>query len=538
MDKASFARWASAAWLALAACGAPPSDPEPEPEPSVEDLTAPSPGGLRKLTVHQYRATIESLFGTAAATLVDAPTDTPEFGLDAIGAADHTITPAGVETYERTARLVGRAVIDDPEARANVMTCAPVGIADHACYRQIAERFGRLAWRRHLEEEEIDALVAVAVDGAEAQQSGDRGVAAMVSFLLQSPDFLYQVEIGDPSEVPGRRVLRPGEVASRMSFFLLGHGPDEDLLDRADAGDLDDEDGVRAVATELIARPEATYALRDFYEQVFELRTLSGLEKDPETFPAFDDETRDAIAMETLIFLDDIVWTRDADAREMFDAPYTFVNAHNAWIYGVSASSDMFEKRELPGRVGILSQPSFLAHEAHATLTSPTRRGLFVLTKLLCDPVPPPPPGVPAFPAEDGEPKTMRARLEAHAHGTCLACHEQTDSIGLALEHFDAVGAYREKDQGLPIDDADELPALGSFEGLAGLAARLRESEDTPVCMARQIFRQSMGHMETKGEAAALEAIDEAFARGGFRIRGLLVEIAASPAFRLVGEPK
>ncbi len=90
----------------------------------------------------------------------------------------------------------------------------------------------------------------------------------------------------------------------------------------------------------------------------------------------------------------------------------------------------------------------------------------------------------------------------------------------------------------LRVDTTDELPALGSFEGLAGLAARLRESEDTPVCMARQIFRQSMGHMETKGEAAALEAIDEAFARGGFRIQGLLVEIAASPAFRLVGEPK
>lgn len=538
MLKATLVRWTTTAWLALAACGDPPDEPDPEPEPPVESLITPAPGGLRKLTVHQYRATIQKLFGTAAAALVEAPTDTPEFGLDSIGATDHTITPAGVETYERTARLVGQAVVDDPEARANVMTCAPAGLSDRACYAEIAERFGRIAWRRSLDADEVERLVTVAVDAALARKSADLGVAAMVTVLLQSPDFLYQVEIGEASEVQGKRTLLPGELASRMSFFLLGHGPDEELLDRADAGDLDDDEGVRAVALDLIARPEATFALRDFYEQLFELRSLSGLEKDPELFPSFDDDTREAIAMETLIFLDDIVWTRDADAREMFDAPYTFVNADNAWIYGVSASSDMFEKRELPGRMGLLSQPSFLAHAAHAKLTSPTRRGLFVLTKLMCDPVPPPPPGVPIFPPEDGKPKTMRMRLEAHAHGTCLACHEQTDSIGLALEHFDAVGAYREKDQGLPIDDADELAALGSFEGMAGLAARLRESEDTPLCMARQIFRQSMGHMETKGEQPALDAIDEAFARGGYRIQGLLVEIAASPAFRLVGEPK
>lgn len=528
--------------LALAACGDDTETrPRPEPEPPVEEQITPAPGGLRKLTAKQYEASVRLIFGDGVLSELEIPQDTSALGLDAIGAVEHAVSPQAVELYELTSRRLGELSLSDPTARQRVMSCTPSGVADEGCFSQIAERLGRLAWRRHLETEEIEGLVAVALLAAAEYEEPEQGVAAMVSAIVQSPDFLYQVEIGDANdEQPTHRKLRPSEIASRLSFFLLGRTPDLQLLDRADAGELDDEQGVRAVAAELLELPEARAALRTFYSEIFNLRTIMQIQKDPETYPFFTDATRAAIAEETLLFLDDIVWTRNADAREIFDADFTFVNQDNAWLYGLSLTGEAFQKISIDGRVGLLSKPSLLAKLAHPGMTSPTKRGLFVLTTLLCDPVPPPPEDVnPTFPPDDGQPKTMRQRLEIHMEQDgCKSCHAQTDPIGLALESFDAVGQVRETDQGLPIDLTGQVNGFGEFEGLSGVAQILREHDDAPICMARQLFRQSMGHLEVDGEEPALLAIDEAFANGGYSVQGLLVEIAASPAFRLVNEPR
>lgn len=528
--------------LALFACGDDGDDPpRPEPEPPVEEQITPAPGGLRKLTAKQYEGSVRLIFGDGVISELEIPQDTSALGLDAIGAVEHAVSPQAIELYELTSRRLGELSLTDPTARQRVMSCTPSGVADEGCFSQIAERVGRLAWRRSLESEEIADLAGVAMLAATEYEDAEQGVAALVSALVQSPDFLYQVEIGDPNpEQPSHRRLRPSELASRLSFFILGRTPELSLLDRADAGELDDEEGVRAAAAEMLAKPEAKAALRSFYSEIFNLRTVMQIQKDPELFPYFTDATRAAIAEETLLFIDDIVWTRDADAREIFDADFTFVNQDNAWLYGLSVTGDAFQKITIDGRVGLLSKPSLLAKLAHPSMTSPTKRGLFVLTTLLCDPVPPPPEDVnPTFPPDDGQPKTMRQRLELHMQQDgCASCHAQTDPIGLALESFDSVGRVRETDQGLPIDLTGQVNGFGEFEGVAGVASILREHPDAPICMARQLFRQSMGHLEVDGEEPALEAIDEAFASGGYSIQGLLVEIAASPAFRLVNEPR
>jgi len=515
----------------------PPIDPPPDPP--IEEVLDPAPGGLRKLTARQYINSLRVLLGDAAAEQANAPEDTQANGLEAIAASEHALTPDAVESYELASRVVALTALSDPDGRARVLVCAPAAITDEACFGQIAEELGSLAWRRALEQEEIDELVSVAVVGAESYDDAEQGVAALVSAVVQSPDFLYQVEIGDPDpDDDSRNILRSNELASRLSFFLLGQTPDRALLDLAAEGGLDGE-GARETALALLERPEAKATLSSFYSEIFELRNVLSIQKDPEQFPGFNDATRTAIAAETLLFLEDIIWTRDADAREIFDAAYSFVNEDNAWIYGVSVTGQAFQKIEVDGRVGLLSQPSFLAKRAQPDRTSPTRRGLFVLTTLLCDGVPPPPEDVaPVFPPDDGTPKTMRQRLELHAVDACQSCHKRTDSIGLALEHFDAVGAWQQTDQGLPIDVTDQLNGFGEFDGVAGVAARLREHEDSPICMARQLFRQSMGHVETEGEEPALVAIDEAFVEGGYSMQGLMVEIAASPAFRFVGKPK
>lgn len=526
----------------LVACGddGETKSPDPNPDPPVEAEVTPAPGGMRKLTARQYAASARYLFGDGVLEELVLPEDTSAFGLDVIGSVEHAVSPQAIELYELTGRRVGEVVITDPEARARVMTCEPASITDSECFVEIAERFGRLAWRRTLEGEEVQGLVDVALLAASEYEDSDQGVAAMVSAIVQSPDFLYQVEIGDPNpDEPAKRELRPTEMASRLSFFLLGRTPDAELLDLAESDGLVDEESLRAVALDMLERPEAKVALRDFYSEIFALRTALEIQKDPELYPLFTDDTRRAIAEETLLFLDDIVWTRDADAREMFDADFTFVNKDNAWIYGLNVASATFQKISVDGRAGLLSKPSFLAKFSHPLLTSPTRRGLFVLSTLLCDPVPPPPEDVnPTFPPDDGQPKTMRTRLEAHTSEACMSCHAQTDPIGLALENFDAVGKWRDTDQGFELDVTGKVNGFGEFEGVTGLGAVLREHEDSPICMARHLYRQSMGHLEVEGEEPALAAIDEAFEKGGYTVQGLLVEIAASPAFRFVNEPR
>ncbi|NUP06369.1 MAG: DUF1592 domain-containing protein [Polyangiaceae bacterium] len=528
--------------VALMACGDDESNPTGDPpvDPPVQEQMTPAPGGMRKLTAGQFTASVRYLFGEGVIEELELPQDTSALGLDAIGAVEHAVSPQAVELYELTARRIGEVSINDPDARTRVMSCSPASAEDDGCYRQIAERFGRLVWRRTLDAAEIDLLAGVARAAAVEYEDPDQGVAALVSTLIQSPDFLYEIEIGDPNpDEPTKRNLRPTELASRMSFFMLGRTPDVALLDRAEAGGLADEEQIRQAATEMLGKPEARAALRSFYSEVFNLRTVLQIQKDPEKYPLFTDATRTAIAEETLLFLDDLVWSQDTDARSLFDADFTYVNEDNAWLYGLAVTGKTFQKITIDGRLGLLSKPSFLAKYGHPEYTSPTKRGLFVLTTLLCDSVPPPPEDVnPTFPPDDGTPKTMRQRLEAHQSESCAVCHGQTDPIGLALENFDTVGKWRDNDQGMPLDVTGQVPGIGEFEGIAGVAQRLREHEDAPICMARQLFRQSMGHLEVEGEEPALEAIDEAFQNSNYSIQSLLVEIAASPAFRLVNEPR
>lgn len=535
---------AASAITFVAGCGDDTRDPpDPDPDPQPSDIN-PAPGGIRRMTASQYVGTVRMLLGNAAAEVASPPDEASALGLKVIAAADFPMSPTDVESYELSARRVAGAALDDPATYAKIVTCSPTGPSDQACFSQIASSFGHTAWRRPLDQAEVTTLVGAAMTAANEYGSFDGGVASLLSAILQAPDFLYQIEIGepDPTAPAGitRRKLTQSELASRMSFFLLGRAPDAALIARAESGGLADDASVRQVATELIAQPEARETLSRFYAELYDFDETSSIQKDPARFPLFTDATRAAIAEETRLFLEDIVWTRNADAREIYDGSFTFVNQDNAWIYGLAIGGSAYQRVDIANRRGILTQPSFLAKKAHPGMTSPTRRGLFIITTLLCGSVPPPPPDVtPTFPPDDGMPKTMKQRLALHASTpSCTPCHSRTDPSGLSMEHFDAVGAWRDTDQGLSIETAGQTNEIGQFSSVADIGPLLRQNEQANICMARFLFRQSTGHIETAGEEPALEAIDEAFAAGGYRVQQLMAEIAVSPAFRLVGEPK
>jgi hypothetical protein len=239
---------------------------------------------------------------------------------------------------------------------------------------------------------------------------------------------------------------------------------------------------------------------------------------------------------------EDAVFEQPRDIRDLFDGRRAFINAELARLYGVSPPAgggfgpvDLLESSH---RAGILTQGAFLALQAHATSTSPTRRGKFIRERLLCQTIPPPPTNVNTAlpPDEPDRPRTMRQKLHAHRQNpACAGCHSMMDPIGLGLENFDAIGAWRTRDAGQPIDASGELDGI-PFSDARGLARAVREHQNTVPCLVRNLVRFALGRMETAGEETVITDLVTRLATGGYRMRELVLALVESPAFLYIGD--
>jgi hypothetical protein len=497
---------------------------------------------LRKLIARQYKNAVKDLLGEAAALAAAPPGDVALNGFETIGAAQLALGDAAVIQYETSARGVAAAAMGDTALIADLVGCSPTMPDQEACHRAFVERFGRLAWRRSLAKEEVDVYTDLAQEAATDLNDFYAGVEYAIAALLQSPYFLYQVELGSPDgEDTSRRTLNGYEIATRMSFFLLDSTPSPSLLDAAESGALETPEGVREAAQGLLEGDAARGALRGFYEEFLKLRELDTIVKDGTEFPQFSPGLAQAMKEETLALIGDVVWDRDADYRDVLDADYTFMNAELAAFYGVDppAGDGGFVKVPVPPdqkRGGFFGHASFLSLFAHAKTTSPTLRGKFVRERMLCQSIPAPPNNVVTEFPPDTEAKTAREKLSAHQKiASCAGCHVKMDPIGFGLENYDGVGAFRTTENGADIDAKSDIDGA-LFDGAKELGGALREDRSVTLCVARNIFRHATGHVETKGEEDDILALGDAFEQSGFRLKELLVEIVASEAFRHVGE--
>ena len=506
----------------------------------------PAPVRLRLLLARHYHNSIRDLLGEAAAGLAAPPIDTALNGLEAIAAAQISLTDSTVEAYEKSARAVAAEAIKDQARIATYLGCAPTGPEDSACHRQFVTNFGRLIWRRALTTEEQDLYTSVAQEAALQLGNFDAGVEAAIATFLQSPFFLYQVEVGqpDPGE-PSERALTSVELATRLSYFLLDTTPTPELLTLAEGGGLTTSDQVRAIAEVMVEAPGARTAIGNYFAEVLKLRALEELPKDPALYPQFSPDLAAAMRQETLALIEDIAFTTDSDFRDILNAPYTFVNGPLAALYGLIPDpgqlGDTWQRFDLPPdskRGGILGQAAFLAAYAHISSTSPTLRGKFVREALMCQGMPAPPADVVTELPAGAEYKTMRERLEGHKKEECAGCHMLMDPIGLGLENFDGIGIFRLVENGVTLDTSEEILGLGTFDGARELGTVLRDSPDITRCMVRNLFRHATGHLELLTEKVALDQVDVAFATAEYRLKDLLVELVSSPAFLRVGTPE
>jgi hypothetical protein len=520
--------------------GDPPRDPADPRDPAAPP--APVPGkpalgeaALRRLTSEQYRNALVDLLGLSAAEAapLQLAEDARLSGLLSIGAAVTSVSGRATELFEQAADQVGARLFADSARRAALLGCDP---AAGTCLETFLARFGRRAFRRPLAAEELERYLAVARTGATKAGDPWAGARTAVVALLQSPHFLYRVELGqaEPGD-PTRLRLGAFEVASRLAFFVTNRPPDDQLLDAAQQDRLGDEQ-LAEHARRLLASPHAVAAVESFYDDYLDLGSLATLAKDAAAFPMFTDAIKADLRAETVRTLRTLTFDEERDFRTVFQDRTTFLTPALARFYGLPAPAGGATARAETAaeRAGLLMQASLLALHAHDSHTSPSRRGKFVRETLLCQTIPDPPPNIETnLPPASGALDTTRKRVEAHvANPACSGCHALMDPIGLALENFDAVGRYRTTEGGAPIDAHGALDGK-DFTGPLGLAEAVAAHPEVPACFAATILRQASGGLLV-GEKELVADLGRRFEEGRFNVRALLLAVVSHPAFRFV----
>lgn len=494
-----------------------------------------APVALRKLTVRQYQNTVRDLFGADAELPKELEPDTSLNGFYSIAAAKSTVSPSAAEKFEAAAYALAAKALDATH-RKDFVGCTPSSaVIDSQCTTAFVTRFGLRAFRRPLSSEEVTRYVGVAEHAQSALGDFYAGLEFAVSGLLQSPHFLFRAELADATNAATSRPYGGYEMASRLSFLLWNSTPDSALLAAAEKGELGTLPGLSAQAERLLADPRARTALDDFHSERLALDELASLDKDKAVYDGLDDTLRGAMQSDVLDTIEEFTFGTSTDFRALLTTRVAFVESKLAALYGLPATTarGRVELPESSKRAGLLGKAAFLAANAHADTTSPTKRGKYVRERLLCQSIPAPPPNVvTVLPMPNPNAPTMRDRLATHAaSAACSSCHALMDPIGLSLEHFDAIGRYRADDQGHALDTTGTLDGK-RYDGEGELSALLHDDPRTSECAARQLYRYAVAHVETKGEAPAIEALIEQFASSGYRFTTLLRAVIASDGFR------
>lgn len=500
----------------------------------------PEPLGMRRLLAWQYQAAVSDLLGADAALATTPPTDTAINGFDAVGAGQIALGTTDLQLYEASGMAAAKVALANAASRARLVPCTPTGKGDSGCMAAVVQGLAPRAYRRALESSETNAWLSLGLTAASAYGDFYKGAQTVVAGLLQSANFLYLVELGQPEPTtPGTLRLTGPEMANRLAFFLTGAPPDALLAAAGQNGTLGTADGIRTQAARLLKTPQARAAFAHFFDERLHLRDLSTVIKDATLFPNFTPALAQAMRSETLRLLADVIWDSNSDFRTVFTANYTFVNKALAALYGMpSPATDTLTRTPYPagsGRMGLLSQASLLSAVSHPSATSPTRRGKMVREDIFCSPIAAPPVGVNTTlpPAPPDHPMTTRDRmlLLHQSDPSCAACHKLMDNVGFAFEHFDAIGQYRKTEGTLAIDDSGNVDAL-TFQGAEGLGKLVASDERMTRCLVRNLFRQGAGHIDAAGEMGPLARVDAVFKNGGYKLQDAIVEVVASDAFR------
>ena len=408
---------------------------------------------------------------------------------------------------------------------------------------QVIRKLVTRAFRRPPTDDELKRYMDLAFSARRQGESFEGSIQLVLQAVLISPHFLYKVELDPPGKEGEPRQLNDFEVATRLSYFLWSSMPDDELLDLAEKAELRQDGNLEKQVRRMLADPKSKALAENFAGQWLELRSLDIRTPDPDLFPGWNDELRRAMRTETELLFDAIV-REDRSVQELLAADFTFVNEPLARHYGIpDVRGSEFRRVSTVGtpRGGILTQASFLTITSNPNRTSPVKRGKWILDNILGLPPPPPPPDVPELvEAKKGEDLgSLRARLEEHRKNpACASCHERMDPLGFAMENFDAIGAWRDKDGKTPIDSSGKLPAGETFRGAAELRDLIVKTrqDDFVRCLAEKLLTYALGRGLEYYDQCAVDTITKALEADGNKFSRLVIGIVQSDPFLKSGE--
>jgi hypothetical protein len=410
------------------------------------------------------------------------------------------------------------------------------------CASDIVRRLSTQAFRRPVAEKDHARLMTFYARGRK-EKNFEAGITKALEAILASPQFLFRVEESRLTNASYR--LGEYELASRLSFFLLGQGPDTELLKAAGQGRLALPGALSKQAKRLLASPAADALATRFASQWLRLQDLDKVVPDPILYPYSDQTLSLALKKETELFFDSLV-RDDRSLLDLLTADYTYANERVARHYGIpNVTGPEFRRVTLPAdRRGLLGQGSILTLTSIAERTSPVQRGKWVMEVLLGSPPPPPPPNVPALEetkgtADSGRPLTVRERMEQHrANPQCTSCHRVIDPLGLALENFDATGKWRLRDGGMTVDTKGQLFDGTAIEGPDGLrSALLRHADVVLLSFTRSLMTYALGRRVEAFDMPAVRRIIRDAQAQNYRISAFVSGIVESDAFRMARLP-
>ena len=431
------------------------------------------------------------------------------------------------------------------DAQKKIFACGHLnGQHRPGCERTILSSVAGRAFRRPVGAAELQLYLKLVADARAHGSSFNQALSIGLEALLVSPDFLFRIETNPAAAEDGLRQVNQFALASRLSYFLWSSMPDDELLKKAQQGSLKGE-GLAGQVQRMLKDPKSHALVENFAGQWLELRRLESVAPDREKFPEFDDYLRMSMRQETELFFDNLM-RKDGSILDLLDAKYTFVNEKLADFYGLKdVKGPMFRRVDLTGteRGGVLTQASVLTVSSYATRTSPVLRGKWILENFLNEPIPPPPPNVPALDeAKIGSSGSMRQQMEEHrANPTCAGCHSKMDPLGFGFENFNAIGAWRTKDGKFPIDASGTLPDGRAFHGPNELKTLLlKDRGKFAECVAEKMLTFALGRGLERYDRRTVKQIADRIGTQDYRFSSLVTEIVNSLPFQMqrVGRDK
>ena len=510
------------------------------PGPDPGQLIAPQEDDVDGQRLHEYRMTADRELeirvpvqaGTRLVSVAftdSAPSPHPASGLP------------GIDKLFISGPFDGTVPADTP-TRRRIFTCRPSsGSGEEPCAREIIAALARRAYRRPVTAEDVDPLLGLYREGRR-DRDFEAGIERALEGLLAMPTFLMRVE-RQPVETQPGAVYRISdiELASRLSFFLWKSTPDDELLEVAERGQLSAPATLARQVRRMLSDRRSTRFMDDFIGQWLQIRNIFSQDPDGALFAGFNDTLRSAMVRETELFFQSQV-REDRPVRELLSADYTFLNEQLARHYGIDDLYGSHFRRVTwtdDRRHGLLGHASLLTVTSYANRTSVVLRGKWVLENLLGAPPPPPPPNVPPLAENDRrQPTSLRERMELHrASPVCASCHARMDPLGFALEHFDAIGRWRDTDGGAEINATitwrgDTIDSPRAFR-----EALLASGDEFILTLIEKLMTYGLGRGVDYYDAPTIRRIARDLARDDYRWSSLVLGIVGSDAFQMRRAP-